>query len=74
MVFAPRSATPWWIGPNLYMWFDWLLPEPAFKKENIPAISKVDLWCVTVYGPAKIAHASPCMPWQLLKKSDSPAE
>ena len=56
------------------MWFDWLLPEPAFRKENIPAISKVDLWCVTVYGPAKIAHASPCMPWQLLKKSDSPAE
>ena len=29
---------------------------------------------VTVKGPAKIAQASPCIPWQLLKNSDSPAE
>ena len=56
------------------MWFDWLLPEPAFRNENIPAISSVDLWWVTVYGPAKIAVASPWKPWQLLKNSDSRAE
>jgi hypothetical protein len=56
------------------MWFDWFEPDPAFRNENIPAISRVLLWWVTVYGPAKIAHASPCIPWQLEKKRLSPAE
>ena len=56
------------------MWLLWLEPEPAFMKENWLAMSSVDLWCVTVNGPAKMAQASPFSPWQLLKKSESEAE
>ena len=56
------------------MWLLWLEPEPAFMKENWLAMSRVDLWCVTVKGPAKMAQASPFSPWQLLKKRESEAE
>ena len=56
------------------MWLLWFEPEPAFMKENMPAMRRVDLWWVTVYGPAKIAQASPFSPWQLAKKSESEAE
>ena len=62
------------MGPSLYIWLLWLDPEPAFMKENMPAMSSVDLWCVTVNGPAKMAHASPFSPWQLLKNNESEAE
>ena len=74
MVLAPRSSAPWWIGPSLYIWLLWLEPEPAFINENMPAMSSVDLWWVTVKGPANIEQASPFSPWQLLKKSESVAE
>ena len=73
-VFEPRSSAPWWMGPSLYMWLDWFEPEPAFMKLNMPAMSSVDLWCVTVNGPAKTAQASPFSSWQLQKKSESLAE
>ena len=73
-VLAPRSMMPWWMGPSLYMWLLWLEPEPAFMNENIPAISRLDLWWVTVKGPAKMAQASPFSPWQLLKNKESDAE
>ena len=73
-VFEPRSSAPWCIGPSLYMWLDWFEPEPAFMKLNIPAMRSVDLWCVTVKGPANTAHASPFSSWQLQKKRESLAE
>jgi hypothetical protein len=41
------------------MWLLWFDPLPAFMNEKIPAISSVDLWWVTVNGPANIEHASP---------------
>lgn len=47
------------MGPSLYMWLLWLLPEPAFMKLNIPAMRRVLLWWVTVKGPAKMEQASP---------------
>ena len=72
-VLDPRSSTPWWMGPSLYIWLLWLEPLPAFMKENMPAIRRLDLWCVTVKGPAKMAQASPFSSWQLLKKSESEA-
>jgi hypothetical protein len=43
VVFDPLSRIPWWIGPSLYIWFDWFDPDPAFIKENKPAINRVDL-------------------------------
>jgi len=58
----------------LYIWLLWFDPDPAFMKENWLAMRRVDLWCVTVKGPAKMAHASPFSPWQLLKKRESDAE
>ena len=55
------------------MWFDWLEPLPAFMNEKLPAMRRVDLWCVTVNGPAKMAQASPFSPWQLEKNRESEA-
>ena len=71
MVFEPLSTTPWWIGPNLYMWLLWFEPLPAFRNENKPAIKRLDLWWVTVNGPPNMAHASPWKPWQLQKYTES---
>jgi hypothetical protein len=56
------------------MWLLWLVPLPALRKENRPAIRSVDLWCVTVYGPAKMEQASPWKPPQLAKKTEFSAE
>ena len=47
-VLEPRSTTPWCTGPSLYIWLLWLVPLPALRNENSPAISSVDLWWVTV--------------------------
>ena len=55
------------------MWLLWLLPLPAFMNENMPAMSSVLLWCVTVNGPAKMEQASPFSSWQLQKKRESEA-
>jgi hypothetical protein len=52
----------------------WFEPLPAFIKEKIPAISNVDLWWVTVYGPANIEQASPWYPPQLAKNREFSAE
>ena len=70
----PRSKRPSCAGPSLYMWLDWFVPLPALKNENSPAISSVDLWCVTVYGPANTAQASPQKQSQLAKNTEFSAE
>ena len=56
------------------MWLLKFVPLPALKNENKPAISRVDLWCETVYGPAKTELASPSMKSQLAKKRQFSAE
>ena len=74
VVFDPLSMIPWCMGPSLYIWLLWFDPLPAFMNEKIPAISSVDLWWVTVKGPANMEHASPWYPPQLAKKSEFSAE
>jgi hypothetical protein len=53
------------------MWFDWFEPLPAFRNENIPAISRLLLCFDTVNGPAKMAHASPPAKSQLENINES---
>ena len=33
---------------SLYMWLLWFEPEPALRKENMPAMRRLDLCMVTV--------------------------
>ncbi len=71
---TPRSSIPQCTGPSLYMWLLWLVPLPAFIKEVWHPMSREDLCMLTVYGPAKTAHASPFSTCVLAKNSESWAE